>query len=448
MTDWRANAAYRIALLYGLVYALTIAALGFAVYFAADSEISRQRDAGIRAEATELIDNFTRKGLDDLQATIALRKAARSTNSFSYALIDPHGRRLAGGLRAARFEPGWHDLPIAAATGSARPGRMLVTVLPGYGRLAVALDNRAVEFVDRTILVLVLIALALAIAAGGVGAILLGGYLQGRLGGMASTAHAIVDGDFSSRVTLSPRGDEFDQLGEALNAMLDRIVDLLENLRQVSSDVAHDLRTPLARLRVEIELAMSDAPGERRDEALERALRQSDELLRLFSAILRISEVEGGAIARGFQPVDVSALAEDLAESYAPAVVDGGRVLDHCVTAGLVVNGDRELIAQAVINLLDNAQRHTPPGTRITVIAEPAGEGVHLVIADTGPGIPEADRERVIRRFVRLEASRTNAGHGLGLNLVSAIASTHKGRLTIGDNWPGMRATLWLPAAR
>lgn len=442
----RPSAAYRIALIYAAVYALTIAALGVAVYFAADSEISRQQDEGIRVEVIELADEYRREGLGDLIRAINAREAGGGSNSFSYGLFDASGKRIAGDLRIRAPTTGWHHLVVREADGAELPARVLSTALGRGLRMVVALDNHAIEQVDRTILALCLAAFALAIMVGGIGALMLGGYLQRRLEAVVATAQEIAGGDLARRVPLSARGDEFDRLGETLNAMLDRIALLLENLRQISSDVAHDLRTPLARLRVEIELAQNGAPDrDQQRDALDRALRQSDELLRLFSAILRISEVEGGALAHGFTTIDVSALVEDLSESFAPAVTDGGRTLSQSVAPGLSVRGDRELIAQALINLLDNAQRHTPPGTAIAIIAERVADGIHLIVADTGPGVPEADRERVVRRFVRLESSRTRAGHGLGLNLVSAIAVAHGGRLVIGDNAPGLRATLWLP---
>lgn len=446
--NWRSSAAYRIALIYAIVYALTIAALGTAVYFAADSEISRQQDEGIRVEIVELTDEFHREGLADLIRSINAREAGGGSNSFGYALFDTRGTRIAGTLQIRAPAIGRHQIAVRDSDNASVPARLFSTDLAPGLRLAVALDNHAIEQLDRTILLLCLAAFALAIIVGAIGALVLGGYLQRRLEAVVATAQGIAGGNLGRRVPLSRRGDEFDQLGSALNAMLDRIAMLLDNLRQVSSDVAHDLRTPLARLRVEIELAQNGAPDrDQQREALDRALRQSDELLRLFSAILRISEVEGGALARGFSIINVSALVEDLSESYVPAVTDGGRTLTQSVVSGLSVRGDRELIAQALINLLDNAQRHTPLGTAIAIIAERVTDGVQLIVADTGPGVPEADRERVVQRFVRLESSRTNAGHGLGLNLVSAIAVAHGGRLVIGDNAPGLRATLWLPTA-
>jgi signal transduction histidine kinase len=245
---------------------------------------------------------------------------------------------------------------------------------------------------------------------------------------------------------VSARNDEFDQLALALNAMLDRIAQLLENLRQVSSDVAHDLRTPLARLRNQLETAL-DGPREvaAYRTGLKRAIERSDELLKLFAAILRISEVEGGSLKRTFARVDLTDLVTDLCDSYAPAIIDGGRTLTCRAEPDLALNGDRELIAQALINLLDNAQTHTPRGTHITIAATGDAAHVRLGVADNGPGVVPEDRERITRRFARLDSSRATPGHGLGLNLVVAVAHVHGGDVVIDDNQPGLRVTLILP---
>jgi hypothetical protein len=230
--------------------------------------------------------------------------------------------------------------------------------------------------------------------------------------------------------------------------MLERIVGLIANVRQVSTDVAHDLRTPLARLRNRLEQGLA-AVGAGGDAALlEDAIRRVDEVLGLFAAILRIAEIEGGQIRETFKRVDISGLASELAESYAPAVAEGDRSLVLKAAPGLVVLGDRELLAQALINLLENAQSHTPAGTTIEIYVEAAGGAVLAGVADNGRGVPPADRERIVERFIRLENSRSAPGHGLGLNLVAAIAGLHGGALRFADNAPGLRATLELPADR
>lgn len=441
MADVRRSAAYRIALTYSAAFALAIALLGIAVYFAADADFRRQQDAGLAEETAELVRAYRTEGLAELRETIVARQSGGG-NAYGYALFDARGGREAGALDTRRIAPGWRDIIFTDPDEGADPARALATDL-GRGRtLIVAVDSEALERIDRTILLLFGAAFLAIVALGGLGGLLLGHYLQRRLARISDTARAIVGGDLSQRIPIGVRGDEFDALGASLNAMLDRIAQLLDNLRQVSGDVAHDLRTPLARLRGSLE-AMLEGPADRA--ALKSALRQSDEILSLFAAILRISEVEGGALGRAFAPIDIGALTADICETYAPAVTDHGRTLSCVEAIDAKVRGDRELIAQALINLLDNAQLHTPAGSAIVVEVTTHPGQVLLSVSDNGRGVAEADRERIVRRFVRLEESRTRPGNGLGLNLVAAIAAAHGGTLTIQDNMPGLRALITLP---
>jgi signal transduction histidine kinase len=440
------SAAYRIAIVYSVAFSFTIVALGVAVYLVADADIREQHDATIATESADLVREYVQDGPGALRDAIRAREAGNATNAFGYALFGRDGRRIAGALDIPRPPAGRHNILVNDPVEGPDPTRIQAADLAGGLRLVVASDTEAVEAIDQTILMLCTAAIGFAVITGTLGAYLLGRYLRRRLERISGTAQAIVLGDLERRVPISGQGDEFDDLGRALNAMLDRIALLLDNLRQVSSDVAHDLRTPLSRLRGELEIALDgglDPPAHR--QSLKRALRQSDDMLKLFGAILRISEVEGGALAASFTTVDVSALVQDLCDSYAPAVLDGGRTLTCDVEPGIRVRGERELIAQALINLLDNAQNHTPPGTAITVGADGAQGWSRISVADTGPGVAPEDRARIVQRFVRLEASRTTPGHGLGLNLVSAIATAHGGAVIIGDNRPGLLVTITLP---
>lgn len=437
------SAAYRIAFAYSCGVALAILLLGVVVYFAADADFRRQQDVGIAAESATLIRAYQEEGIGDLREEIAEREIGNAINSFGYVLFDASGHRIAGSLDTPRPPLGWHNITFLDPREGPDPARAFARDLPDGSRLVVAADSEAVERIDGTILALFGGAFVLIVLIGVVGALILGGYLRARLGRISGTAQAIVSGELDRRVPVSPRQDEFDQVSLALNAMLDRIARLLDNLRQVSSDVAHDLRTPLARLRNQLEEALAGPAGGRaHTTALEHAIEQSDALLVLFAAILRISEIEAGSLAATFAPVDLSHLAADLAESFAPAITDGGRTLTTAIAPGIVVHGDRELLAQAVINLLDNAQRHTPEGTQISLDLAATPGGVLLSVGDEGPGVAPQDRARIVQRFTRLEASRTTPGHGLGLNLVSAIASAHGAELRVEDNHPGLRVSL------
>ncbi len=446
MSKITASAAYRIAFTYSAAFALAIAVLGVAVYFAADADFRRQQDARIADESAEIVAKYHDRDMQDLREAISRREAGALARTYGYALFDHRGRHIWGAMRTPMPPAGLHDIGVADAHHGTGHARALATDLPDGLRLVVALDASELAGIDRTILALFGVAFGLVAVLGIAGALLLGSYLRRRLSRIAGTAQAIVSGDIARRIPVSAREDEFDQLALALNAMLDRIGQLLDNLRQVSSDIAHDLRTPLARLRSQLEQALDgprDLPVYRA--ALKQGLAQSDHLLTLFAAILRISEVEAGALQAIFGPVDLSDLVNDLCESYLPAVSDGGRTLAYAVAPDLMLSGNRELLAQALINLLDNAQHHTPPGTAIHVGATADGARVRLTVADHGPGVALADRARIVRRFARLDTSRAKPGHGLGLNLVSAIVAAHGGTLAIDDNAPGLRVTLTLP---
>ena len=434
------SAAYRIAFTYSAAFALTMVPLGVAVYCAADDDFKRQESTHITEETAALLREFQQDGRAGLSDAIGEREVGNTITNLGYALFDAAGRRIAGGLNTPRPPPGWHDIVFEDPHEGSDAARALATDLPDGTRLVVAVDREGLERIDATILSLFSMALVLVLLIGLVGALLLGAYLRRRLSDISGTARIIMAGDLARRMPVSARRDEFDQLSVTLNAMLDRIAALLDNLRQVSSDVAHDLRTPLARLRNQLERALGDTGHSRA--ALEQAIVQSDELLALFAAILRISEVEGGALGRAFERIDLSQLMTDLGESYAPAVADGDRTLECAIAPHVVVNGDHELLVQAVINLLDNAQRYTPPKTRILLRLAIDDGNTRLTVADNGPGVASADQERMVRRFARLEASRSTPGHGLGLNLVAAIATIHHAELLIEGNAPGLRVSL------
>lgn len=300
---------------------------------------------------------------------------------------------------------------------------------------------------DERLLQLVAVALAVVAATSVAGAVLLVRSLRRRLRRIGEVAAAIASGDLARRVPVGVRHDEFNRLGRAVNAMLDRITSLVENLRQVSTDVAHDLRTPLARIRAGLESVADEDDPARLRSAIVKAISEGDDLLALFGAILRIAEVERGGAAVVTAPVDLAEVAAYMTEAYAPAVADGGRTLRLDAPLPVHVRADRALLFQALANLIDNAQLHTPPGTTIAVGAGRRDEAAVLCVADDGPGVPMGDREHVTRRFARLERSRTTPGHGLGLNMVSAIARAHGGSFELGDAAPGLLAEIVLPKA-
>jgi signal transduction histidine kinase len=271
-----------------------------------------------------------------------------------------------------------------------------------------------------------------------------------RIDSINSTANKIMSGNLSERIPVTRRNDEFDGLATSLNRMLDRIEQLLQGLKEVTDNVAHDLKTPLTRLRNKAEAALGTGTSEdKRREALETTIAESDKLIKTFNALLMIARAEAGAPSGSLGEVDLSAVAADVADLYGPVAEEQGMVLTTDVAEGVRLRGNRELLGQALVNLVENALKYFEPGSgrqgRIVIGVERAGARVRITVADNGPGIPAEDRARVVERFVRLEKSRTEPGSGLGLSLVAAVAGLHGGEFRIEDNAPGVRAVMDLP---
>jgi signal transduction histidine kinase len=261
------------------------------------------------------------------------------------------------------------------------------------------------------------------------------------------TAQEIMAGNLSRRVPTRGAGDDFDQLSSSLNDMLDRIHMLMEGLRQVSNDIAHDLRTPLTRLRQRLEVARLKAKTvEEYEKVVESAIGDTDQILHTFGAMLRIAQIEAGTARSRFIDVDLSAVLRAIVELYAAFAEDHQQDMASSIADGVVIRGDRELLTQMLVNLVENALRHSPPGTKIDVRLERVAGSALCIVADNGPGIPSEEHDKVFRRFYRLDASRATPGSGLGLSLVAAIADLHRITLNLTDNGPGLRVTLRFPA--
>lgn len=446
MRRWRSSAAYRIALANFGLFAGGLALLGLIVFEVMHLSFRQQLDATIADEAQALVAEYRSGGDRELGEAIAERETAGSPARMLYAVFDRDGRRIHGGLQARRPPTGFNEIDFVDPREGADKARGFAVDLSPDERLLVAADGDWIERIDRTVIGVFTGAFAIACLFGLLGAALLGRYLRRRLQSISHAAEAIIAGNVTRRMPVSSRRDEFDDLAATLNRMLERIEGLLENLRQVSSDIAHDLRTPLARLRTRLEAgSMDKGAGPAAAAVIEDSIRQVDDVLALFAAILRISEVESGETRRFFHSVDLSELVTELAESYAPAIEDSGRILIWSTEAGVTVTGDRELLAQAIVNLIENAQRHTPPDTLIRLTLTASKATAFVQVTDNGQGVPKSELGRIAKRFARVESSRSTAGYGLGLNLVSAVAALHEGRLVLRDAGPGLSAVIELP---
>ncbi len=442
-------ASFRLAALYVTVFAGSALVLGIAVFFEARSALQQQMTARIESEAAFLNVEFRTGGLAHLIDVVRTR--GQGTSALDYLIEDQAGAHLAGEMPAAQgLTAGWTtiDVPQASEDGG-RPERVraLVSDLGGGILLAVGGDLRQIDDLEEAIATAFLWTVAPAAALGIVGGAVLSRAFLRRVDTIVRTVEAIIGGDLTRRVPTRGTGDDLDRLANALNRMLDRIAILMDSLRQVSSDVAHDLRTPLSRLYQRLEDARAHARSTADYEAaIDAALGEAQGLLETFSALLRIAQVEGASPRAGFSDVNLSVVTETIADAYRLDAEDGGHELTATIAQGVTVSGDQELLTQALANLVENSLRHTPPGTRIKLRLErrPQG-GALLVVEDDGPGVTETDLPRLTGRFYRGERSRTTPGNGLGLSLVSAVAELHGAKLSLTSTNPGLRVSLAFP---
>ena len=435
-----------LALLYAVLFALVTAGLGITVYFATTRALAAQVDARLVAESSAVLGSGVRSPIGEIAARVARRDGRRATADLSYLLVDAQGRRMAGRLDTAVPLEGFSDVMFRDGADGSDRGRALATSLVGGGKLVVVADSEPVETFDDLLIRIFEVAFGAAILVGALGGWLLSAAIGRRVGGINRAADAIIDGDLSHRMPLDGSGDVFDRQSATLNRMLDRVAELMANLRQVSNDIAHDLRTPLTRLRNRLDSASRHGrdPDEVRLE-IGRSVVDADALLETFAALLRISQIEAGARKAAFEWLDLAGLVRDVAETFAPPLEDGGRRLRIRIHIPCFVHGDRELLTQMTVNLVENAARHTPPGTLISVSLSSRGGRAVLAVADDGPGIGDAEPIMLIRRFTRLDASRASDGNGLGLALVDAVARLHDATLSLVDNEPGLRAEVEFP---
>jgi len=442
---------FRVALLYLCLFLGSVGVILGVVYRSTAGFVESQLHEAIGEDIGALREQFDRRGLPGLIDAVRVRSAAPHTNSI-YLVMAPGGVALAGNLSGwpggAPDEQGWLHFTVAdtgGPSGGPATARAVSFALPGGLRLLVGRDMSELDSVRRQIVSSLGWIFAVTAALGVAGGVLLSRSVLHRIEAINRTTRRIIDGDLSGRVARSGDGDEIDRLAGNLNAMLDRIEGLMAGLRQVTENIAHDLRTPLTRLRTRIELTLlrEDEEPEAYRAALQDALAEADRLLSIFTALLSIAQVESRAQREDFRPVDLAEVAETAADLYEPLAEEKGLSFTTEIRERPVVQGNAPLLAQAVANLLDNAVKYTPAGGRVVLTVE----GNRVTVADSGPGIPTDQRDAVLRRFVRLDAARATPGNGLGLSLVDAVARLHRAHLELDDNRPGLRASLVLPEA-
>ena len=384
----------------------------------------------------------------DLIEAVTTRISASPDHATVFLLRDPEGKLLAANLPDIWYKPGWSSLlPTELGISNDYRYRIFATTL-GTHSLIVGLSEADLDYLNEISFgAFGWSALAVLISAIGVGAVI-AARVQARITEVEATLHKVAQGDLTARLAVSRGRNDLDQIALAINHALARLGGLVEAMRQVSTDIAHDLRTPLNRLRIRIEAAQeAEAAGRPASADLTAALAESDALAQTFSALLRIAQVESGSSRARFIVLDLGTLALAVAEAYAEVAEEAGMALVCRAPSAAPVFGDKDLLTQVFANLIENALRHCPAGTKIICEVEAKGPDIVATLADTGHGIPLAERENVLRRLYRLEKSRTTEGSGLGLALVKAVADLHDARLTLGDAGPGLVVTLQFPRA-
>jgi signal transduction histidine kinase len=453
---WRTT-AFKLSLLYLVIFAIFASFILGYVGWNARRLLDGQIAQSLEAEINGLAEQYRVGGIRRLAGVIDRR--ARQPGSFLYLVQGPAGETLAGNITAtpgiAGGPPTIRELPYQRVD-DADYGQRVALIrnfqLPGGYRLAVGRDLEERERLRFVMRRAVGFSLAFMVLFGFVGAFIIARRVLARMDGITARADEIMAGNLSQRLPVRGGKDELDRLAISLNTMLARIEDLLKGMREVSDNIAHDLKTPLTRLKNSSEHALRTAksPDDYR-QALERTIEESDGLIRTFNALLLIARAEAGSGSDAFVPVDLAGLALDMAELYEPVAEETGLVLHVHAPPMPPVKGSRELLGQVLTNLIDNALKYGKPASgagevRIALAGE--GDDVLLSVSDRGAGIPAEDRARAVERFARLDESRGQPGSGLGLSLAQAVARLHGGRLVLSDNQPGLKVTMALPAAR
>lgn len=440
---------FRLALTFGLLFVAAFVVAGTITYHMLDSGLARQLDQSVNETYSVVASTYAQNDVEDLVAAVNIYSNLRPADHRVFSLEDAAGKRLAGNLTPPALPQG---LSTIAARSLGLPDGSAYRVQAGtVGGIRLVVGQSFAEKERLTEILLI----SLAWAAGFVVFIAIGGgaflaaRAQNRLDAVARTMVDVSNGQLGTRIALSGNGDDIDMVSSQINHALDRLSGLVDGMRQVSSDIAHELKTPLNRLKIILEDA-SETEGRGQPVAglIADARAESDQINATFEALLRISQIEAGSRRTRFSPIDLGEVMSSLAEIYADVADDSGHVLRFERAAEAIILGDRSLLTQMFVNLVENAINHCPAGATISMSLLLETDSALAVVADNGPGIPAAEREKVFRRLYRLDKSRTTSGSGLGLSLVRAIADLHMAEISLGDNDPGTRISIRIPLFR
>jgi len=436
------TASFKLAAAYVIMFSASVAVLAAVVYFTATATLDHQERTRLRAEALVLKSQYERAGLGGMLGEIRSRARWHLAGGLGYAVVTQPGTRIYTDVPALKVREGWMRAK-GPPNGDEPPGHRehllaySISLKPGLWLQVVSDIERDTAF-EKAIMPMFAWFLGVTASLAIAGGVIISVSVLGRIDAITRTAEAIIEGDLDRRVPMRGVPDDIDRLASTLNRMLDRISLLLRVLRQVSRHIAHDLRTPLGRLRQGLEDARTNAVcASDYERAIEKAVTETDEILATFAALLRISQIESGTRRAGFQPVDLSVLGLQIADSYAPVAEDAGKQLKVSIMPDVQVTGDRELLTQLMVNLIENSIRHSRNGSQI-VVEILGGRRPALIVSDDGPGIPEEERKRIESRSYRAERAPGVEGNGLGLILVAAVTDLHNAELKFSDCRPGV----------
>lgn len=439
--------SFKLSALYLGLFLISFLAIGISVYLLTCQTLEQELKTSIEAEADRLKAEYDSGDVTELKNEIDELIGFSSRSRFEYGVIDVNGQLIAGSFYNFKPSEGWQaaEQKLSAKNPEQAEKKLSyirVMALPNHLWLGVGQNGEAIHNAGKAIIKAFIAGFGLVIFLGSIGGFYISRTFLNKINRITTSTESIIAGDLKHRLPVSKNRDELDKLASLLNLMLDKIVALMENIQQVSNDIAHDLRTPISHLKFRLEDALNgNLSSVQYQQRITFAIEEVDSILATFSALLRISQIESGSRRSGFNVVDLSQILATVIDALHPVAEEQGKTIHADFGQEVILNGDKELLTQLAFNVLENAIQHTPENTQIQVSLSTSNQAA-LIIADNGSGIAEEDREKVFRRFHRLEQGRTTPGNGLGLSIVAAIVELHGGIITLADNHPGLKVEI------